>query len=75
MKGPIVDQPYQPTLGQLWKLNVGATIQELNVSKSLRERLNALLVEYPPGRVCEHCGGMLIHYRLLGYRCFKGCQP
>ncbi len=38
------------------------------------ERIDELLAEMPPGRSCERCGGSMIHERLRGYRCAKGCD-
>lgn len=30
--------------------------------------------KYGPGLRCPKCGGMMIHERLRGYRCFRGCD-
>ncbi len=38
------------------------------------ERVAELLASFPPGRNCPKCGGMMIHERLRGYRCFRGCD-
>jgi hypothetical protein len=29
----------------------------------------------PSGRRCPKCGSAMGHYRLHGYRCFRGCSP
>ncbi len=47
----------------------------------LREKAAKIIKEmeaeeaiYGPGLRCPVCGGMLVHERLTGYRCFRGCQ-
>jgi ribosomal protein L32 len=57
----------------------GATLAEEEAdspSKSeIGRRVAKLLAEMPEGRQCPRCGGSMVHGRLTGYRCFRGCQP
>lgn len=37
--------------------------------------IDALLADMPQGRRCPKCDGQMIHSRLNGYQCLRGCQP
>lgn len=66
----------------LWRL-VGAEVPRppalcvgygRRAAGSVSRGVDELLASLPPGRKCPKCAGMMIHERLTGYRCFRGCQ-
>jgi hypothetical protein len=42
--------------------------------QSLSQRITDLLAELPPAHLCPTCGMAMIHSRLRGYECLRGCQ-
>lgn len=61
--------------------NPGAESETTFLAEETRRRAAEILKEmdeedhkYGPGLRCPKCGGMLVHYRMCGYRCQRGCQ-
>lgn len=67
-------RPYHPSDG-------GADPGREPTVEEIRQRAAAILKEmdeeetkHGPGLRCPKCGGLMVHYRLHGYRCLRGCQ-
>lgn len=58
----------------LARWNTRGGVDVLARQRDTSRRLNELLAEMPQGRKCPRCGMSMVHERLRGYQCPRGCQ-